>query len=221
MRRAATLVELLVVAGVIALLAGLVFVGVSVVPSRVRFVSCRARLASLYVAIKQYTADWNGYLPIVHVPESSLDPGPGLASHFSVPHGYPLTIPNPPEWYGIRHSLGDYVDDPRLVQCPAAGRDYIYNWTATGLRLSEIVAPLEWSCIACCPGPPPHRLGGRKVCNRLYLDGHIGIGPQTVFSIRTLLPGFSEELYIQDLDYRRKWRPRLKEFYERFGAGGE
>ena len=58
-----TLVELLVVTGIIALLAGILLPAVRRARHRARITQCKSNLKQIGTALQQYTVEWGGYLP--------------------------------------------------------------------------------------------------------------------------------------------------------------
>ncbi|MCD6352003.1 MAG: hypothetical protein J7M26_07780 [Armatimonadetes bacterium] len=176
-RTGVTVAEALVVLAMIIALAAIA-VGLSVVVhNQAKVVACADRMHMIYAAVKMYTEDYNGYLPLVYF-------GHGLdecTKKHPCAYCVPIHIPSPPRDYGIDVALGDYISDHETFFCPAARRDprqhkdvhasghYQYNASAVDLRLDQIRPPLNECAILTCPGPV--HWGGRN--HRLYLDGHM------------------------------------------------
>ncbi len=61
--RGLTLIELVIVCGIIAMLAGIIFILSTSVQSRVRETVCRSNLRTLFHALQMYRQDWDGIDP--------------------------------------------------------------------------------------------------------------------------------------------------------------
>lgn len=162
-RAGMTLIEFLVVIGIIAVLAGLVLTGSTMVRRRVDLVRCQANLLQLGVAVNMYVAD-TGRLPLVYY--CNLDQEPRLRP------------PSPPAGHDISVALADYVPDHRVFECRATGRTrptptYAYNDWGSGMRVSVLRTPKHRALIMCDPifAEVRREHGGRL--NALFLDGHV------------------------------------------------
>ena len=109
-----TLVELLVVIGIIALLAALLLPAVSRAPARARRIVCENQLRQIGLAFQSFAHDHNGKFPM-QVPASN-----GGSQEFAE-NGLRV---NGNFYFGWRHfePLGNFLDSPRLLVCPADTR---------------------------------------------------------------------------------------------------
>ena len=109
-RRAFTLVEILVVIGVLALLAALLFPAFSMARARSRQVVCASNLRQLGQAMALYTNDWERF-------PRGLDPAdkytPQIWQNF--PGGLEIMASTPI----LTEVMAPYVKDNRLWACPA------------------------------------------------------------------------------------------------------
>jgi prepilin-type N-terminal cleavage/methylation domain-containing protein len=185
MRKAFTLVEVLVVIVVIALLAALLFPVYAKARKQAHRVHCTSNLRQLWAAINTYTQDWDNRYPAVH-------------NTFQYTQGKQPILPQ---------VMGAYVSDDRLWRCPAdtgevfgAGGGFhrrtppmyqfqltSYYYTGTdsgtgqlgGVEVSAVkrpsIAPLLWD-IRPWHGNPAWSDQGRlspEKMNVLHCDGHI------------------------------------------------
>lgn len=141
-----TLVEMLVVIGIIAILSALLFPVYSRVCEKGRAASCTSNLRQLALAFQQYSAD-NGTFPCWYNEHQPTNP---------LPSSYP-GLP-----WGVR--IQSYVKDRAIFQCPsdstpatsdpmypsgyqrsyvASYTDYAYNLYLSGLADSKITQPSE------------------------------------------------------------------------------
>lgn len=112
-RRAFTLIEVLVVVGVLALLTAILFPVFARARDRARASSCASNLHQLGLSIFQYTADYDGRMPYA--------PDPATKQRIARPqeiYGEPLdslilTLPD------IRFVLRPYGAPPSLFRCPS------------------------------------------------------------------------------------------------------
>jgi prepilin-type N-terminal cleavage/methylation domain-containing protein len=94
-----TLVELLVVIGIIAVLAGIIWVVLAPVKRKATLLICRNNFRQIYLAVKAYREDYEGIEP----------------------DGRPLTredvgLPTPSLFFGL--IKGGYIKDRRILNCP-------------------------------------------------------------------------------------------------------
>jgi len=106
MRKGLTLVELLLVVGILALLFGIVYTITSSVRKKAKIVACMSNLKQIGVAIKLYREDWGG-----------RPPRRGLSVAYWT---------NPESWTRLGLPPGDFAlvnsgyADKRVFRCPAA-----------------------------------------------------------------------------------------------------
>ncbi|MHC4481090.1 MAG: type II secretion system protein [Planctomycetota bacterium] len=106
LRRAFTLVELLVVMAIITILTGLLMPAISAAREEAMSTSCRSRLRQIGHAWTLYTIDYGGYMPGM---------GDYTGRHFFGRHGGPDQFVDFTEGY-----LASYMDgDAEVWQCPA------------------------------------------------------------------------------------------------------
>ncbi len=190
MRRGASVIEVLVVVGIVVVLAGLVGSAAWVVRERARAVQCAANLHVLYLAMKAYAADYDDFMPLAHFRKEILAkyvpmPGGGYGVNYVDP---PLRIKEPPpKWYTIKVSMGDYVDDKRVFDQPGQKSiigdprvpetlvGYLYSDECVDLRFRELNWPAEYLCCMRC------WVGHRGKWHRLYLDGHVKLSRDAAF----------------------------------------
>lgn len=160
MKRAFTIVEVLVVAAVLAILMAVLFPVVDRVRVGGHATKCLAQLRSLGVAIHAYTAEHDGVLPVME------------AARRDKSEEVPV----------IDNTLMAYVDDQRVFACPSdpdqaekSGTSYYWNSALSGQK----VAGLNFLGLATDPGKIPllvdkegwHKFAQDRV-NHLYADGH-------------------------------------------------
>jgi prepilin-type processing-associated H-X9-DG protein len=188
LRCAFTTVELLLVLGIIAVLAGLIFTGGTMARRKVNSAHCQANLLQLGVAMKAYVAD-HGTLPLVHYEPSFQVPGQVNQE--------PRRPPSPPRDHDLAVVLGGYVSDARLFQCPATqaawpGQVYALNPSASGLKMSQVRTPPHRALILTDVWQDDTwRLhGGAR--NVLFLDGHVKSYRGAVWQLQVYLPNDEE-----------------------------
>jgi len=182
---ATTLPEVLLVLGIIALIAALVVPTAWISREYARKVICVGRLHMLYTAIMTYTADHDRRLPIVVWRDLSRHPAdtyPDIIPPDDYSPPWPKA-PEPPPWYTLRVSLGDYVDSPQTFFCPSYPRplpelvqyspkcwmSYSENDGMAGMSLDELTWPPDYAALLNCPRHDIH-LGHYNV---LYLTGRV------------------------------------------------
>lgn len=113
-----SLIELLIVVAIIALLAGLVLVGVGTVRAQAKRSSCASNLRQTTMAMTQYATDHDGMVPLLY---DSVRQGSYLIWDLALrPRGWGLLFD------------GDLVDDPRQFYCPAATTATNMRYNASG-----------------------------------------------------------------------------------------
>jgi len=124
-RGAFSLVELLVVLGVMALLAALLFPAFSLARARARQTSCASNLRQLGQAMALYSNDWERF-------PRGLDPADKYTPQIwqNYPNGLQIMAATPL----LSDVMAPYVQDKRLWQCPADGGFDICD--TTGLPLA-------------------------------------------------------------------------------------
>jgi len=160
-----TLTELLVVVGIAATLALLLFTGGMMVKRRTDLVRCQANLYQLGIAVNMYITDC-GTLPLVYYTAGGTD--------------CPRRPPCPPPDHDLAMVIGDYVQSPGVLECPVTRRfrpgwGYHFNATGAGLKPSQIKTPKHRAMIICDRFDWDHatRRGQGGRVNALFLDGHV------------------------------------------------
>jgi prepilin-type N-terminal cleavage/methylation domain-containing protein/prepilin-type processing-associated H-X9-DG protein len=147
-RRAFTLVELLVVIGLIALLVGILLPAVNMVRQHATRVKCQSNMRQLGTAVVQYENSSSGYLPypnwentvdspaIVNVPAADPQAFYGYGWLFAQPEfrtGYPANSDLNGLWGGLPHppsdgmetgSIWPYVGTHDVYHCPSDNPDF-------------------------------------------------------------------------------------------------
>jgi prepilin-type N-terminal cleavage/methylation domain-containing protein/prepilin-type processing-associated H-X9-DG protein len=161
-RSAFTLVELVVVIGIVAVLAGLTLSGAWYARERARAFRCVTNLHELGVAVALYEKDYGDTLPLVWPMEWY---GPAWRQ--------PPLPPQP--WATPQYVLGDYISTPTTFVCPD-GRRYIFNQSVSGMHVPPGFR--KWAgpanTLLMCDGIEsfdygPHLGWG----NAVFLDGHV------------------------------------------------
>jgi len=123
MKRAFTLVEMLVTIGVIALLAAIVIPSLAVVRARAESAQCMANLRTLGVALNAYLADNQMRLPPLAAARRDRTEEVAV----------------------IDNTLDRYLDDQRVFTCPAGralarqtGTSYFWNSAVSGQPLASL-----------------------------------------------------------------------------------
>jgi prepilin-type N-terminal cleavage/methylation domain-containing protein/prepilin-type processing-associated H-X9-DG protein len=153
-RRGFSLVELLVVIGIISVLIGMLLPAVHAAQERARTTRCTEQLQQLGVALNNYASNNHGALPTwsswqVAGGDGTGDdaPGPGwteeLAPYFASPLSQVYDCPGFPQDYPINYFLSSRW-------CHARGR--------TNIRLSDIKLSSEFVLSGDCTGPMLYRL---------------------------------------------------------------
>lgn len=191
--RAFSLVEVLVVVGILIVLAALIIPAAWYVRQRARVFRCTANLHELSVAIALYVNDYQA-IPLVYP-----DVQPGINGPKSKnpggPNG-PIVPPEPPPWFDVECVLGDYISTPETFICPVAhamcpawppdwgpwwvpgnsGRDpamYSFNEFASGLKVSQVYQPPSRALMMFDPLSWDLRWPHLRRLNALFLDGHV------------------------------------------------
>ncbi len=110
-KKGLTLIELLIVIGIIAVLAGILWVALSPVREKGRQAHCMNNLRQIWIALQAYREDYNGVDPDGTRKEYwEL----GLPPHIWILLGYPLMLPEGE----VRVVPTGYINDPKVVRCP-------------------------------------------------------------------------------------------------------
>lgn len=167
-RKAFTLMELLVVMGIVAVLGVLSTAAIQSGLERGRSAACIGNLTRIYTALQQYAGDHSGFLPVMlPLRGSSGDPGPTLDTE-----------------------LGDYLPDPSVFHCPAdhsvflqSGSSYLWVYgmsvDSQGQQNQSMLAPsfplLQTASTSLIPFVSDkesfHR--GTPGAHIVYADGHV------------------------------------------------
>ncbi len=108
-QRGFTLVEMLVVIGIMALMAGILFPAFKGIRDNVKKHQCQANLRDIYHALRMYEADWGCY------PESLL----WLHSRVLDELAGTTTPVDPAQVYSLLEQKGLYLTSARIFHCPA------------------------------------------------------------------------------------------------------
>jgi prepilin-type N-terminal cleavage/methylation domain-containing protein/prepilin-type processing-associated H-X9-DG protein len=179
-----TLVEMLVVIGIVVVLAAILVPVVNSARQRARVVQCTTNLQQIGVAIAAYVNDYQR-LPLVYYHQGVFGVDAAAERMWSRP-------PSPPPDHDARMVLGDYVSDKSIFECPVVAAVpersrwavivlpdaalYSYNGDMSGWRLSQILCGPARALTMSDPIDPPSELflpqHGDKY-NALFLDGHV------------------------------------------------
>ena len=129
-RQAFTLVELLVVIGIIAILIAILLPALSKARKQSLQVKCAAALREVGMGFQLYSNDQNGWWPVLKKDPNLLSPS---MSNYNI-DGYNFNQSNPAYWYNF---IGNYV--------VAANLGYAGT---TGINLQEARKSVLWGCPA-------------------------------------------------------------------------
>ena len=158
MRRAFSLVELLVVIAVIAILAALVVPGYHAMVERANSAKCAGNLRQLGVALNQYLADHQMIMPDLQSARASLDENVAV----------------------IDNTLDRYVDSKAVFACPAdhtiaaqTGTSYYWNPWFSGQQATTLnnTSVLSFMNLSTLPILADKEGGKHGKANYLYADG--------------------------------------------------
>lgn len=163
--RAFTLVELIVVVGIVVVLAALLFPVAWRVRQQARVAVCVSNLHEIGVAIAVYVRDYGDTMPLVS------------PMQFYPPHNPPQPPPpQPPGWDVASVALGDYISTPQTFVCPATGQPYWFNPSVSGMSVPPVphwagpaLTLLMYDSESNVDLLRPHL--GRL--NAVFLDGHV------------------------------------------------
>jgi prepilin-type N-terminal cleavage/methylation domain-containing protein/prepilin-type processing-associated H-X9-DG protein len=122
LRRGFTLVELLVVIGIIALLVALLMPALNAARQQSQLVVCASNLRQTYQSLALYAHDNQGWLP----PVQFTNPGPPSVFAYWMNHICPIAPPN--NWIRVKNYLGN----PEVLTCPSAVRSWSSGGTLRG-----------------------------------------------------------------------------------------
>jgi prepilin-type N-terminal cleavage/methylation domain-containing protein len=145
-----TLVELLVVIGVIALLISILLPSINAAQRSAQRVACSANLRSIGQAYATYTGESKGKYPS---PYTGLGPnGPWGLPPAPPPARTSIGTVGRPHGIAIVLTQG-YLPDPRILYCPSAERTRDNTTASTGNRNAAGVAKISTDDDAWHPGP--------------------------------------------------------------------
>jgi len=164
-RRAFTIIELLVVIGIIGILAAMIVPAVSHARGMAWRANCQSNLRSLGVALRVYLNQNNDVMPIAaQMPSLNLTDEPRIAD-----------------------VLGRFLDDRGVFKCPSdtqenffasEGSSYEYHSMLGGRRVSESFLTQHWGeskTFVLYDYRPFHGTAGDPgAANYLFADGHVG-----------------------------------------------
>ncbi len=134
-RAAFTLVELLVVIGIIAALIGILLPVLSGVSARGRDIKCQSNVRQMLMAFQGYAAENKGSMPygLYYVPENPSNYTPSGDARF-------VSWASQVGKYGVRGAAGDNENNnfPEFLQCPEAALAYPHN---VGYAANMVVFP--------------------------------------------------------------------------------
>ena len=170
-REGITLLEVLVIVGMMAILAGLLFPVLARVRARAVDVECVSRLVAVYTALTAYMADYDRRYPIVYYwyPDRDDPDFVRWVNEIALRRGWPIRRippnvfkppwpppPPPPSWYTPRVAMRDYVEDEKIWFCPTqktigypgppgvhSEMGYTYEESLSGARIDELTWPLH------------------------------------------------------------------------------
>lgn len=157
-----TLVELLVVIGIIASLAALLFPGLQSARAASRTTHCLGNLRQISLAVQMYVNDSNGRLPVLQNRASTNDLLPALDTVLL------------PELNGNRAVFGCVADTKQLFV--STGTSYFWNFTVNGQdvnRLFSIVGGTEPTHVPLLSDKEAFHPDTKDGVNILYADGHV------------------------------------------------
>jgi prepilin-type N-terminal cleavage/methylation domain-containing protein/prepilin-type processing-associated H-X9-DG protein len=175
LRRAFTLVELLVVIGIIAALIGILLPVLSGVSARGRDIKCQSNIRQMLQAFQGYAAENKGSMPygIYYVPENPTDYSPGGGSDTRF-----VSWASQVGKYGVRGAAGDNENNnfPEFLQCPAAQLVYPH---VVGYAANMVVFPSRADEYFVSGNPnviPPAKLNQLFPHNALVWDTSVSPG---------------------------------------------
>lgn len=118
LHRGFSLIELLVVVAIIAVLAGMVLVGVSTIRALAKRSTCGNNLRQLAMALTQFATDRDGMVPLLY---DSVKQGNYVVWDLGLRA----------RGWGLLYD-GDFLDVPQVVYCPAAKSVTNMRYNATG-----------------------------------------------------------------------------------------
>ena len=174
-RRAFTLVELLVVIGIIAALIGILLPVLSGVQARGRDLKCQSNIRQFLLAFQGYAAENKGSMPygLYYVPENPANYGPGGGGDTRF-----VSWASQIGKYVVKGSAGDNENDnfPDVLQCPEAQLVYTH---VVGYCANMVVFPSrsdEFSVSGNLNVIPPARLNQMFPHNALVWDTSVSPG---------------------------------------------
>jgi prepilin-type N-terminal cleavage/methylation domain-containing protein/prepilin-type processing-associated H-X9-DG protein len=136
-KRGFTLVELLVVIGIIAVLVGILLPVTNLVRQQAYKVKCQSNMRQLGTAVIQYESNWGGYLPYCNWDGNADDTGEfAFGWLFASPTyrvDYPAAYGINGDWMGLPHipskgvmtgTLWQYTGTLEIYHCPADNEDF-------------------------------------------------------------------------------------------------
>lgn len=167
-KRAFTLVELLVVIGIIAVLIAILLPALSRARDQAQRVACASNLKQIAMAVHFYANEFNGYLPFANDAQTPY-PGPGWL--------YDQTKGNPTLQKQVEDGgLWPYLKTDKVYHCPAdpepynKGKahnltSYLMNWACTGFGSDSILMTKAK------PTRPGHKMARMKPDSWIFWEG--------------------------------------------------
>ncbi|MCG3150636.1 MAG: hypothetical protein PCFJNLEI_04124 [Verrucomicrobiae bacterium] len=157
-----TLLELLVVIGIIGVLVGMLFPVLRSARAAAKTTQCLNNLRQISLALQMYVNDSNGRLPVLQNRAGTNEPLPALDTVLLSGVG------------GTRQVFGCPADNKRLYE--TTGTSYFWNFTVNGQdvdRMFSIVGGTEPTRIPLLSDKEAFHPDTKDGVNILYADGHV------------------------------------------------
>jgi prepilin-type N-terminal cleavage/methylation domain-containing protein/prepilin-type processing-associated H-X9-DG protein len=141
-RKGFTLVELLVVIGIIALLIAILLPSLNAARKQANTLKCKTAMRQIVVGFKMYTNDNKGYMPVIKWDMTIPDPSTTFAPKVFYMNKYPYTV-DEMYWYDM---IAQYLGPARYGQATYGGT--AFSVPATILQRNNYMASRSviWGC---------------------------------------------------------------------------